>query len=1423
MSARNNVLKNLISTFINFGNLFHIIFSFNILFSPVSGQDLITSACEIDYPPFSFVDDSGRATGFSVELMREALTAMDRRVTFRTGPWSGVRGWLERGEVEALPLVGRTPEREHLFDFTFPYMSLHGAIVVRRDTRGIQSLDDLEGRAVAVMKGDNAEEFLRREDRPFTIHTTSTFTDALRGVSEGKFDAAIIQRLVAIRLIRENDLTNLRVINKPLEGFRQDFSFAVKEGDRETLALLNEGLSIIMANGVYRHLHAKWFASMQLPEQRPIIVGGDENYPPYEFLNKEGKPSGFNVELTRTIARELGLDIKVRLGPWAEIRKALANSEIDALQGMLYSTERDLTFDFTPAHSVHHYVSVVRRGDIAAPVRVEEMENLRLVVQEGDIMHDFVLNNGLQNQVTLFPDQESALRALAEGNYDCALVSRLTALYLIEKNQWINLEVGNKALLSADYCYAAGNNHRALLSTFSQGLKVLEESGEYRSIYDKWLGVYREETVSFSEALRYILIVLIPLILLLLAALLWSWTLRRKVAERTEALRKSEEFQRAMIACSPVALYSIDLQGNVQAWNASAEKVFGWKAEEVIGKPLPIVPEDKQDEFAALRRKVMEGDSFSGHEIIRRKKDGSMFPGSLSASPIFDAKGKIIGIMASIEDMSARKKAEQSLSRSEALLNSAQRISKIGGWEWDVVRQEMFWTDETYRIHGYDPKAILGNGQEYINQSVTCYSKADRPRILEAFNRCKTHGKPYELECRLTTVRGRKLWIRTAGQAEKENGRIVKITGYIQDITEQKKVENELKENEEKMSSIFRAAPVGIGIVKNRVFQEVNKHVCQITGYNKEELIGKSARMLYPEEADFQFVGKEKYRQIDEHGIGMVETHWKTKDGKILDVLLSSTPIALDDMEKGVIFTVLDITSRKQFESALKLSEVRFRLLAESAPVGIVISDKEEKTVYVSRRFVEMFGYTMEDMPSVHEWWTLAYPDPQLRAAVQKRWKEAIDKARITKSEVEPMEYPVTCKDGGVRHIEFRLTSTGALNFVLFTDVTERRKLENQLTQAQKMEAVGRLAGGVAHDYNNMLNIIMGYAEMAREKLDPNSAAQNDITQILSAARRSVQITRQLLAFARKQTIDPRVLNLNEVVDSMLKMLRRLIGEDIDLVWKPSKSLGLVEMDPSQIDQVLANLCVNARDAIDGVGKVTIETHNVSFDEAYCRSHEGFSPGEYVMLAVSDNGCGMDKETLDNIFEPFFTTKDVSRGTGLGLSTVYGIVKQNNGFINVYSEPDKGTTFRIYFRRYTGALTEKTTDQAVKVKQGTGESVLFVEDDPGILNMGETILSNLDYNVLPAPTPKKAIRLAKEHAGAIHLLITDVIMPEMNGRALSKKIVKIQPGIKTLYMSGYTANVIAHHGVLKKGVNFIQKPFSVKELALKVREVLEQK
>ncbi len=552
------------------------------------------------------------------------------------------------------------------------------------------------------------------------------------------------------------------------------------------------------------------------------------------------------------------------------------------------------------------------------------------------------------------------------------------------------------------------------------------------------------------------------------------------------------------------------------------------------------------------------------------------------------------------------------------------------------------------------------------------------------------------------------------------------------------------------------------------------------------------------------------------------------RDGSEWPIADSGAPIRDDKGNTtGVVLVFRDRSAERAAQESLRASEERFRITFEQAGVGISHLALDGRWLRVNEKFCDILGYSREELLTKN---FQELTTPEDLDISMTYFRALLDGSMKSYS----LEKRYVRRDQSTVWIDLTVTlirkPSGEPDYIVTVanDITDRKKAEEeqqklqaQLMQAHKMESVGRLAGGVAHDYNNMLSVIIGNAELAMVKTKPDDPLHANLKQIMNAATRSADITRKLLAFARKQTISPKVVDLNGAVEGTLKMLRQLIGEDIEFSWQPAAALWPVKIDPTQLDQVLANLCVNARDAIKGVGKITIETERRVFDGSYCDDHPGFKPGEYVMLAVSDNGCGMDKETMAQIFDPFFTTKSPGEGTGLGLAMVWGIVKQNNGFINVYSEPGSGTTFKIYLPRYLGATEADTQRQiADPLEPGYGEGVLLVEDEVSIMEMGRQMLEKIGYRVFAASTPQEALRLAAEHTGEIRLVVTDVVLPDMNGRVLTEKLRAISPDIKTLFMSGYTADVIVHRGELEDGVDFIQKPFSIKDLAAKVKAAL---
>ncbi|MHB8790333.1 MAG: response regulator [Desulfobulbaceae bacterium] len=515
--------------------------------------------------------------------------------------------------------------------------------------------------------------------------------------------------------------------------------------------------------------------------------------------------------------------------------------------------------------------------------------------------------------------------------------------------------------------------------------------------------------------------------------------------------------------------------------------------------------------------------------------------------------------------------------------------------------------------------------------------------------------------------------------------------------------------------------------------------------------------------------------------------------------------------------------ARKSAEEALAASEAEFRRLSQefhglldAIPDNLTLIDRNMQIRWVNSAALKEFGNTRAEELIGQSCFVMRHngTEPCPDCPVAESFATG-----------KPAGLVRTMPDGRIWDLRTipLLDDDGFVSRVieLGRDITDHRKLEAQLRQAQKMESVGRLAGGIAHDFNNMLTVMIGYGEQLMSQLETDDPVRRDIGEMVKAARRSADLTRQLLAFSRQQAILPQVVDLNERIGSSLKMLKRLVGEDIDLRFAPGENLDRVRIDLSQIEQILANLTVNARDAIAGTGLIRIETANVVLDESYCAYHEGFIPGEYVMVSFSDSGYGIDQEVLPNIFEPFFTTKEEGKGTGLGLSTVYGIVKQNSGFINVYSEPGRGTTFRIYFPPYCGPAARQQETRAEAVRGGT-ETLLLVEDEIQILAMCKRLLEKQGYRVLAAGSPEEALALCGQFQGKIDLLVSDLIMPNMNGSELFAQISRLKPGIKVLIMSGYTADIISKRGGLAEGGFFIQKPFTNKDFISKVRQVLSQ-
>lgn len=632
--------------------------------------------------------------------------------------------------------------------------------------------------------------------------------------------------------------------------------------------------------------------------------------------------------------------------------------------------------------------------------------------------------------------------------------------------------------------------------------------------------------------------------------------------------------------------------------------------------------------------------------------------------------------------------------------------------------------------------------------------------------------------------------------------------------TMQKQAEN-LRRSEQRYRQVVEAMNEAVGVADSGgelIF--VNRRFCELLGVKAEDIVGRRFIDLLDEANRVRWLSQQKRRK---QGLSSAyELELTRADGKKIYCVASGAPLR-DDHGNYIcsIGVLTDITERRLREEALRM----FRFSVDHAPDAVYWVNGRGEFDYVNHQACRALGYTRKEFSSLHLWEI----DPLFSEA---RWRDWWGKFRKD-GELDTRHHETLHrrKDGTVFPVEISSSHfwLGGREFhVAFArDITARKRMEEQLIHSRKMEAVGQLAGGVAHDFNNMLSVILGYSELIRSRLMPDDPLDREIGEIEKAAARSRDITRQLLAFSRKQIISPRILDLNRQIEGTLNTLFRLIGENIELRFFPGKDLAKIRFDPSQIDQILVNLAVNARDAMPAGGKLTIETANIHIDEEYCRTHLQIEAGSYVLLTVSDNGAGIDRDALPHVFEPFFTTKGVDKGTGLGLATVYGIIQQNRGGITVHSEPGKGATFKICIPSVppSGGSEDLAADEA-KAASSMGR-VLLVEDDEMVRTIAKAMLERLGCTVVATRSPDEALAFCAGAETRVDLLLTDVVMPEMSGVELRDRIRTLQPNIKVLFMSGYSSNVIADHGILEEGVHFVQKPFSMNALAKKVRDAMQ--
>jgi PAS domain S-box-containing protein len=954
--------------------------------------------------------------------------------------------------------------------------------------------------------------------------------------------------------------------------------------------------------------------------------------------------------------------------------------------------------------------------------------------------------------------------------------------------------------------------------------------------------------------------------------------LEQDIAERRkieEALRESELRFRSIFDNEPECVKLLDPDGRLLEMNAAGLRMIEAESlDQVVGQMVVnlVVPEHCQT-FQTMMERVLNGEATEAEfEIIGLR--GSRRWMESHAVPLRNPQGRIIAVLEVTRDVTERKLAEQALHRSSELmkaislaqsrylsnLNVQQVFDQLLTALLSLTESEYGFIGETLYDHNGDPylkiqaitniawnewsrafyEKYASTGLEFRNLK-TLFGRVMTSRQMvisnDPLNDSRRGGLPeghpaLNAFMGLPFFQGEKM-VGMVGIANRAGGYAESLAEFLSPFlttcaniieayrNDQRRrwAEERLRQSEERYRILFETSPDALALFDPRMkLLMVNQNSVEMYGYESaEEMIGRPGRsFLAPEDWTR---AREQFSSLRENGsYRNVEFTGLRKDGSRFPVDLSASLIVdSDGRYQAIIGVSRDITERKRAEALLRAAEERYRSIIQNAVYGIYLSSPEGKFIEVNPALVRMLGYDSAQELMAVDIVNDIYVDKDERARL-------VNHHRDSKS-LDGIEVRWKRKDGRV--IDVRLSGAFLRDEsgqnkgveVIVEDITERKLLEEQLRQSQKMEAIGRLAGGVAHDFNNLLTAINGYAEVVLMQLTQNNLLYKDIEEIRKAGQRAASLTNQLLAFSRRQIIQPRVLNINSVINDSLKMLRRLIGEDIELLTSLSPEAKRIKADPGQIEQVIMNLAINARDAMPQGGRLTIETRNVYLDEGFARKHSGARLGRYVMLAISDTGCGMNQETRLRVFEPFFTTKDVGKGTGLGLSTVYGIVKQSGGHIQVESQVGAGAVFRIYLPMVDQEAEEQSSKPAASSNLTGSETILIVEDEESVRKLARIILTVQGYTVIEAASGPEALEMVRK--SPVDLLITDVVMPQMSGRELAERFSREHPTMKVLYISGYLDEVMGHHGVIDTGLPLLTKPFSPEALTEKVRVVLD--
>ena len=920
----------------------------------------------------------------------------------------------------------------------------------------------------------------------------------------------------------------------------------------------------------------------------------------------------------------------------------------------------------------------------------------------------------------------------------------------------------------------------------------------------------------------------------------WLWTeLERR---QHELAARDADLQRAQAALqmseARLSLMQEGVNAGIWDWEPQADNVtVTARVESLHGLPSGalqhyqdwrqrIHPDDIERVEAERDAAIAEHRAFAV-EFRVDAGDGEMRWIAGRGRAIYNEDGQVVRIVGINQDITERKLAELGLLEERA--NMQALLENTGGSIWSVDTNYCLIAGNS--VFHRDTYAAFGRPFASGDLLLTQDGPSDAIAVWKARYNRALGGETFTVETQ--RLFGRPVWTEYRfNPIRSASGAITGVTVFGRDITERKQAEQQIREQLAEITFYYDNAPIGLAVLDTDLrFVRINKLLAEANGVPAADHIGRTAAEIVP---DLVAQGRTLAARILATGEPITEFEISGETAAQPGVVRYWSegwyPIKGDD-QAIIGFSVIaqEITERKLAEDALWIAHQRLDEHIDNSPLAVIEFDPTFRVIRWSQGATRIFGWRPEEIlgRAISELHWVHDEDIEL----VRQTSEAMLTGRNRRNLNVNRNYR---KDGVIIHCEWYNSAVyddnGRLISVMsqVLDITERvhteeerARLHARLAEAHKMETVGRLAGGVAHEFNNLLAVILLRAEMSLSLVEPGSTLERNFTTILATAQRSAELVRQLLGFARKQVIDPKVIELNAVIEATLPMLRKLVGEEIKLIWQQEAFLWPIKMDQTQIDQILANLCVNACDAIDGAGAITIETSNVSMTQDEAGNASVAATGDYVLLSVTDTGHGMDHATLAHVFEPFFTTKEVGKGTGLGLPMVEGIMQQNHGHIQVLSEPDRGTTIKLYFPRHLESPVSAATNQPAMPLVGQHETVLLVEDEPILLQMSTDVLEFLGYGVITAASPQEALQAVENYPGKIDLVMTDIVMPEMNGIELVAHMTATHPGIKRLFVSGYPADYIAHRGVLEDDVHFLQKPYTLHALAAKLREVLD--